>query len=436
MITPGSVQVHLSQTGFTANLVEENNIQNQSITHDATPYCFGLPIDAIPESDEDKTCPTFIERKQNYQSIVGLIGWLAQSTRPDLAPSHLFLSAYCNKPSQSHINAALCVLHYIHSTIDYGFTFISTKTNPLHTFLSFPHTSDTEAYTDGMPLKNNQNHCLTTYSNACWGSQMGNAIRAEIQLPLFRFWSMSGTIIFRSGGRITWKSDRQEQTTLSSCEAEICATSMGSRLFVNVCNMISHLSSLGHPISDATPPTPLFKDDNACVQWCHNMTTKGICHIKNQEAQFASGLKMGLLLRHTLVAISTLQIFLLQKCETGPTSAAFAIPSCAKALILLNTISTPLIHQKNHLTSPPLTTSTLHRQQTTSHPGHQDILMSSYLNHSFGFFPQSHAYQVLDIAYYLVSHLLCAGHYEGSYWECTVGYIYHLPCLLILSYIK
>ncbi len=48
MITPDSVQVNLSQTNFAANLVEENNIQNQSITHDATPYCSGLPIDAIP----------------------------------------------------------------------------------------------------------------------------------------------------------------------------------------------------------------------------------------------------------------------------------------------------------------------------------------------------------------------------------------------------
>ncbi len=28
MITPDSVQVHLSQTGFAGNLVEENNIQN------------------------------------------------------------------------------------------------------------------------------------------------------------------------------------------------------------------------------------------------------------------------------------------------------------------------------------------------------------------------------------------------------------------------
>jgi hypothetical protein len=131
MITPEIVTVHLSQIGFAANLVKENNIHHHSIAHNATPYHSGLPIDAIAESDEDKECPTFIEHKQKHQSIVGSVGWLAQSTGPDLSPSHLFLSAYCNKPSQSHLNAALYMLHYIHSTIDYGFIYlVRTSSSP------------------------------------------------------------------------------------------------------------------------------------------------------------------------------------------------------------------------------------------------------------------------------------------------------------------
>jgi hypothetical protein len=123
MVTPDEVKVHLSQTGFALHLVEDNNIHLRNITPDATPYRSGLPIDACPESDVDKESPTFIKRKQKYQSIVGSLGWLAQTTQPDLAPSHSFLSAYSNKPSCSHLNAALYELHYIYSTIDYGFTF-------------------------------------------------------------------------------------------------------------------------------------------------------------------------------------------------------------------------------------------------------------------------------------------------------------------------
>ncbi len=107
--TKDEVSVHLSQTGFAAHLVEDNNAHLRSITPNATPYQSGLPINANPESDKDKNCPTFIERKQKYQSVVGSIGWLASSTRSDLAVTHSFLSAYNNKPFQSHWNAALYV---------------------------------------------------------------------------------------------------------------------------------------------------------------------------------------------------------------------------------------------------------------------------------------------------------------------------------------
>ena len=73
------------------------------------------------------------------------------------------------------MNAALYVLHYIHSTIDYSFTFTSELKAPLHIYMSFPHGSDTEAYKDAFPPKLGDHHRLTTYSNACWGSQIRNA---------------------------------------------------------------------------------------------------------------------------------------------------------------------------------------------------------------------------------------------------------------------
>ena len=250
MVTPGVVKVHLSQTGFASHLVEENNIHLRTITPDATPYWSGLLINACPESDEDEKNPTFIERKKKYQSTDGSIGWLAQTTRPDLPPSHSFLSAYVNKSSRSHLNAALYVLHYIHSTIDYVFTFSLEERAPLHSYMSFPHSSDTKAYDDALPPCPNNHHRLTTYSDACWGSQIGNAIREGIQLPLFKLCSMSGAIIFRSGGPITWKTDRQDCTSLGLCNAKIRATNMGFCLTINLRNMILHLQSLSYPIDD------------------------------------------------------------------------------------------------------------------------------------------------------------------------------------------
>jgi hypothetical protein len=174
------VSVHLSQTGFAAHLVEANNAHTRNITPDATPYRLGLPINACPNSNKADDCPALVEWRSKYQSVVGSIGWLAQSRRPDLAPCHSFLLSYNNKPSKSHWNAALYLLHYIHSTIDYGFTFTSNDRAPLHTFMSFSLPSDTEAYSDALPPLPDQHHCLSTYSDACWGSQLGNAIRKGI----------------------------------------------------------------------------------------------------------------------------------------------------------------------------------------------------------------------------------------------------------------
>jgi hypothetical protein len=164
-----------------------------------------------------------------------------------------------------------------------GFMFTSNNHAPLHTFMSFPPPYNTEAYSNALPPLPDQHHRLSTYSNTCWGSQLGNAVREGIQLPLFKFWSMSGVIVMQSGSPITWKADRQERTALSSFDAEICATNMGSRLTVNTRNMISSLADLGYPIHNCTSPTHLYNDNDACAKWCHNMTTKGNRHIENRE---------------------------------------------------------------------------------------------------------------------------------------------------------
>ncbi len=66
-------------------------------------------------------------------------------------------------------------------------------------------------------------------------------------------------------------------------QAEIWATNMGSCLTINTRNMILHLSACGYPIGDASSPTPIYNDNEACIKWCHNMTSKGNRHIELQE---------------------------------------------------------------------------------------------------------------------------------------------------------
>ena len=105
---------------------------------------------------------------------------------------------------------------------------------------------------------------------------------------------MSSAILFRSGGPLTWKVDPQDRTVLSWCEAEIRATNMGSRLTVNICNMISHLADCGFPINDTSSATPVNNDNDACIKWCHNLTSKGNRHIELRErTSLVNGLTTG-----------------------------------------------------------------------------------------------------------------------------------------------
>jgi hypothetical protein len=153
---------------------------------------------------DDDASPKQLRCTEAYQSLIGSIGWLATATRPDLAPVHSFLSSYSGKLSSGHMRAALYALHYIHSTHNHRITFSSTASTPIHTHIHFPDSADAEAYLDAEPPPSANCAPLTTYSDACWGSQTGLAIRDGTLLPLFKFWSMNGGIIFRQGGPIAW----------------------------------------------------------------------------------------------------------------------------------------------------------------------------------------------------------------------------------------
>jgi hypothetical protein len=54
-----------------------------------------------------------------------------------------------------------------------------------------------EAYWDALPPKHADLSTLLSYSNACWGSQIGHDVANCTPLPLLKFHSMSGGIVFK-----------------------------------------------------------------------------------------------------------------------------------------------------------------------------------------------------------------------------------------------
>jgi hypothetical protein len=183
---PSKVDVHLNQTGFAANLVEQFCCDSWEPTPTATPYRPGVPIDSIASSSDDDNPPSQLLWTEAYQSLIGSIGWLTTATCQDLTPVHLFLLSYNSKPSTGHMKATLHALHYIHSTHNYGIHSTSLDTDPIHTFVHFLDSSNVEADTDAKPPSPSHSSPLTSYSNTCWGSQIGSAVCDGTLLPLFK----------------------------------------------------------------------------------------------------------------------------------------------------------------------------------------------------------------------------------------------------------
>ncbi len=181
---------------------------------------------------------------------------------------------------ETYTPAALYIIHYIHSTHDYGISFTSNNVAPMHSYVHFPSSSDTEAYDNAVPPKLGSSNTLSAYSDACWGSQSGSLMADGTLLPLFKFRSMNGGIVLKNGVPIGWLGERQDRTSLSSCKAKICATSTTLKKVVDFCNLSCSVSKAGHTLPDIDAPTVLYNDNDACVKWSYNMTSKAARHIK------------------------------------------------------------------------------------------------------------------------------------------------------------
>jgi hypothetical protein len=272
----GHLSVHMGQNAFVEYLGHRFALTNFVPVPNMTPYRSGLPIDAIPSPNPKE--PDFKRRRKLYQSIVGCINWLAVCTRPDVSPALTFLASYSTAPHIQHYKAALHVVKYLISTADYGISFHSNAGHTTQAYNHFPAHHDREAYTDAIPPSPAECSRLTGFTDACWGGQFGNAVPDGTPLELFKFRSLSGYLICRSGGPIAWKSIRQNQTSRSSCEAEITATDACVVELLAVRHLARDLC-----LSDADDRTTIFNDNKSAVDWSSALTNKGTKHLNLHE---------------------------------------------------------------------------------------------------------------------------------------------------------
>ena len=129
----GNVSVNLTQQSFVEMLLDNLELNSDTVSSFTTPYCPGISIDSIPISLISTS-----KLRLKYQSIVGSLNWLAHTTQPDISTVVSLLAQHQNHPSQGHIDAAVYVIKYLSHTKQLGMTFSSAKCQQLETFLHFP----------------------------------------------------------------------------------------------------------------------------------------------------------------------------------------------------------------------------------------------------------------------------------------------------------
>jgi hypothetical protein len=212
-------------------------------------------------SEEDRS-----KLQKTYRSYLGMINWLATTTRPDLTTVHSLFATSTEKPTQAHIDAAKYVGRYIKATADYGISFSSTGNSMLEGFLEFPiDTSEFKPFTLADSGRGPQDASIP----------VPNATR-EVDLNETR--SICGHMLLIMGGPLVWKSHKEKCTSRSTCEAEVKTTDEG----VKSAQWIQHvLLDLG--LLPPNSPTPIYNDNLAAVMCSNTTSQKGMRHYNIRE---------------------------------------------------------------------------------------------------------------------------------------------------------
>eukprot|EP00957_Ditylum_brightwellii_P015674 1182648-Ditylum_brightwellii.AAC.1 len=92
--------------------------------------------------------------------------------------------------------------------MEQGISFSSDQHDTLSSFVHIPYKGD----------------CLAAFSDTNWGPQDQSVPTTPIEVPMDKLQSMSGAVFIRNGGPISWTCQHQDNIVLSTCQAEVVAT--------------------------------------------------------------------------------------------------------------------------------------------------------------------------------------------------------------------
>lgn len=139
-----------------------------------------------------------------YREAIGMLMYLATSTRPDLAFALSQLCRFVAKPSHKHVGALKRVLRYLAGTEKYGITYTR-------------QTAESKSVV------------LEGYCDSNWGN--GPETRK----------GTTGLVFTLAGGAVSWMSRRQTIVALSTAEAEYVAACEAAMEAVSESNLLQEI---------------------------------------------------------------------------------------------------------------------------------------------------------------------------------------------------
>lgn len=165
--------------------------------------------------------------RDHYTRDVGMLGFLAAQTRPDIMSCYQRAARYMNDPRQTHRNYVQRILRYLRGTVDYALTI--------------------EASTDDT---------IVGYSDASHADNLDSRK------------STSGSVFFRGTTVISYSTTSQGTVALSSCEAETIAMS-------EAIMKMMYIRCVCNTLDGAPPPMVLHCDNQGTIAFLNNAASVG-----------------------------------------------------------------------------------------------------------------------------------------------------------------
>ncbi|KAI1000320.1 hypothetical protein K3495_g7878 [Podosphaera aphanis] len=212
--------IFINQESYVRKLLERTGMKN----------CNGVsnPLDCgtvLRESADDKLLDA--ENSALYRQIVGSVIYLSNNTRPDISYAVGQLARFMSKPRLSFLNHSKHLLRYLQRTMNFGITYSPRNDDPRTRY---------------------KLNSFDIYTDATWGTEDYRK-------------SFQGYSVVYNGGVISWASQLQKSTALSSMEAEIIAANEGAK-------EAAWMEKLWHDLHQEKFVPTLWCDNQAAIEFC------------------------------------------------------------------------------------------------------------------------------------------------------------------------